>query len=214
MNNSIEIIELDNNASQSKILHLLKTQGELTAGQIAKLLGMTSMGARQHMEQMEQKGLLAHQFIAEGKGRPKKKWYLTKKAHSQFPDTHPALLVNLLGHIQRELGDDMLENLITIREREMLTSYQQQLNQLKSVRDKLSKLAEIRSNEGYMAEVVEENGQLLFVENNCPICSAATQCQQFCRSEFNIFQQVLGCEIERTDYILQGARRCAYLIHV
>ncbi|TQV88647.1 helix-turn-helix transcriptional regulator [Aliikangiella coralliicola] len=212
MNTSDNKTSNENNASQSKILHLLKTRGELTAGQVAEILKMTSMGARQHLENMEHQGLLEHQFIAEGRGRPKKKWYLTRKAQSQFPNTHSALLVNLLGHIQQELGENALDNLITIREKEMRDSYQQQLAQFETVPEKLSKLAEIRTNEGYMAEVVEEDGQLFLVENNCPICSAATQCQQFCRSELSIFKQVLGCKIERTEYILEGARRCAYRV--
>jgi predicted ArsR family transcriptional regulator len=52
------------------------------------------------------------------------------------------------------------------------------------------------------------------VENHCPICAAATACQGFCRSELAIFREMLGptCDIERTEHIIQGARRCAYLI--
>jgi predicted ArsR family transcriptional regulator len=52
------------------------------------------------------------------------------------------------------------------------------------------------------------------MENHCPICAAATLCQSFCRSELEIFQDVLGpgARVERTDHILAGARRCAYRI--
>ena len=47
-----------------------------------------------------------------------------------------------------------------------------------------------------------------------PICAAAAACQGFCRSELQIFQAVLGEDVQvtRTEHILSGARRCAYRI--
>lgn len=200
------------NASQNKLLYLLKTRGALTANEVSEQLRMTSMGARQHMQALEEKGLISHQFITAGKGRPKKKWHLTTHGESLFPDGHSSLLVNILGHMQTQLGESAMDQLIIAREKEMLSLYQSQLSKLKTTKAKLNKLALIRSNEGYMAEVVEENGKVLLVENHCPICAAANQCQQFCRSELSIFQQVLGCNVERVEYILEGARRCAYQI--
>ena len=55
---------------------------------------------------------------------------------------------------------------------------------------------------------------LMFYENHCPICEAATSCQSFCRSELAIFNEVLGDEVtvERHEHIVEGARRCSYLI--
>ena len=200
------------NASQNKLLYLLKTRGALTAGEVSAQLQMTSMGARQHMQALEDQGLISHQFVTAGKGRPKKKWLLTAAGESLFPDGHSGLLVNILGHLQQQLGESAMDKLIVAREKEMLALYQNQLSKLKTVKAKLNKLAQIRSSEGYMAEVVEENGKTLLVENHCPICAAASQCQQFCRSELAIFQQVLGCEVVRVEYILEGARRCAYQI--
>ena len=205
-------LDISINANQNKLLYLLKTRGALTAIEVSEQLQMTSMGARQHMQVLQDKGLIDHQFVAEGKGRPKKKWQLTAKGESLFPDGHSGLLVNLLGHMQDQLGNSALEQIIVAREKEMLRLYQTQLDKLKTPKAKLNKLAQIRSNEGYMAEVVEENGKTMLIENHCPICAAASQCQQFCRSELSIFQQVLGCKVERVEYILEGARRCAYQI--
>ena len=54
----------------------------------------------------------------------------------------------------------------------------------------------------------------LLVENHCPICSAAAQCQGLCAAELAVFRAVLGpdVDVERTDHILAGARRCAYRV--
>ena len=58
------------------------------------------------------------------------------------------------------------------------------------------------------------DGSYLLVENHCPICAAATECQGLCRAELDIFRSVLGGDVEvtRVDHILSGARRCAYRV--
>ncbi|HEX8405442.1 MAG TPA: hypothetical protein VF670_12545, partial [Duganella sp.] len=44
--------------------------------------------------------------------------------------------------------------------------------------------------------------------------AAARKCQQFCRSELDLFQRVLGadCTVGRVEHMLDGARRCVYVI--
>jgi len=53
-----------------------------------------------------------------------------------------------------------------------------------------------------------------FIENHCPICAAARRCQNFCRSELQLFQSLFAeqASVTREDYILDGARRCSYRI--
>jgi len=112
-------------------------------------------------------------------------------------------------------GDDGMERLIRHREQSTLAAYRVELKSSRSLKDRVRALAELRAREGYMAEWSETKpGKYLLIENHCPICAAATLCQGFCRSELEIFQDVLGpgARVERTDHILAGARRCAYRI--
>jgi predicted ArsR family transcriptional regulator len=75
-------------------------------------------------------------------------------------------------------------------------------------------LAQARDSEGYMAQVQPQgDGSFLLVENHCPICAAARECQGFCRSELALFQRALpGSTVERAEHLLSGARRCVYKI--
>ena len=200
--------------SQAKILHLIKKQGDITATQISQQIEMTSMGARQHLESLENQGYIQHLFKKEGRGRPKKYWQITNKGQSQFPDGHAYLLANLLGHMKVQLGSEAVDRLITCREKDMLQVYQSVLETSPLLEDKLNQLAKIRSSEGYMAHIEKNDDGWLLIENHCPICSAASQCQQFCRSEKRIFETVLQANVERTEYILEGDRRCCYRITV
>ncbi|MCW9688503.1 hypothetical protein [Proteus terrae] len=62
-------------------------------------------------------------------------------------------------------------------------------------------------------EQVKDN-EYLFIEDHCPICAAAKVCQGFCNTEKELFSETLGVEIQRVEYILEGARRCAYRIKI
>ena len=114
-----------------------------------------------------------------------------------------------------EFGDEGVDRLIGARERHMLAQYTDRLAGETDLQDRIAALAAARSEEGYMAEsFADGDGGFTLVEHHCPICAAATECQNFCRSELEIFQQVLGPDatVERTDHLLAGARRCAYRI--
>ncbi len=52
------------------------------------------------------------------------------------------------------------------------------------------------------------------IENHCPICAAAEACQGLCAGELKLFRAVLGpgVAVERTEHLLDGARRCVYLV--
>ena len=66
-----------------------------------------------------------------------------------------------------------------------------------------------------LAEMEKQaDGSFLLVENHCPICAAATECQGFCKSELDVFRRTLGPgrTVERVEHALAGARRCVYRI--
>nr|MDJ0635647.1 hypothetical protein [Xenococcaceae cyanobacterium MO_188.B29] len=59
-----------------------------------------------------------------------------------------------------------------------------------------------------------DDGSFLLIENHCPICAAAIACTGLCQREQEIFQTVLGenIDIARTEHIVAGERRCVYRI--
>ncbi|TCI05167.1 transcriptional regulator [Corallincola luteus] len=200
-------------ASADKLLYLLKTRGALTAQQCGEILEMTSMGARKHLQQLAAQALVSYEDIASKKGRPNRFWQLSEKGHARFPDRHADLTLQLIDSVKAVFGDDGLDQLIAKRETELTAAYLAALSDL-PLAQRVQKLAALREKEGYMASVQQiENGWLL-IEDHCPICAAAQQCQGFCRAELRLFQTCIGEHgtVERTEYLLEGARRCAYQI--
>lgn len=198
-----------------QILFLLKTRGPRTAQQLADLLGLTSMGARRQLEAAEQKGLAGHEDVADKAGRPSRRWRLTAAGHARFPDRHSDLTVNLIRQARAVFGEEGLERLIAAREQATEAHYRMEVDSAAGLPARAAALAAAREAEGYMAETeVRGDGSVLLIENHCPICAAATECQKFCRSELEIFQRVMGqgCSVERAEHLLSGARRCVYVI--
>ena len=203
------------NASEQKIRHLLKSRGPQTASQAGAVLSITMAGAQQNLAKLAVAGLIEAEERKHGRGRPRRYWRLTDSGHGRFPDRHSDLTLELLQATGAVFGDDGMERLIRHREQSTLAAYRVELKSSRSLKDRVRALAELRAREGYMAEWSETKpGKYLLMENHCPICAAATLCQSFCRSELEIFQDVLGpgARVERTDHILAGARRCAYRI--
>ncbi|WP_268036103.1 helix-turn-helix transcriptional regulator [Algoriphagus sp. PAP.12] len=199
---------------QDRILMFLKMKGQGNAQQISDEFSITKEGARKHLMKMEAEGLLKQEIKKEGVGRPVVLFSLTEKGFSRFPDSHAMITVQLLKSIKNLLGENALDLLINDRETFTYQIYSQQMNQEKTLERKLSVLAEKRSKEGYMAEWKKENGSYFLIENHCPICAAAKECQLFCRSELKNFRELLGpdYQIQRVEYILGEGTRCVYKI--
>lgn len=198
----------------NRILILIKTDGPQLAAAIGDALGISGEAARQQLSKMAEEGLVEPVTVAAaGRGRPRQLWHLTASGNRQFPDGHAELTANLLGTLVEQLGPAALDTVISAREAETLQRYRQELGKAHDLASRVEALAAIRTREGYMADQWQEaDGSFMLVENHCPICAAATACAGFCRSELETFRAVLGADVERSEHILLGARRCAYRI--
>ena len=200
--------------SSEQILFLLKTRGPQTAQQVADAQGLTSMGARRQLEAALEKGLVEFEDVADKVGRPARRWLLTAAGHARFPDRHADLTLQLIGQARAVFGEEGLERLIAAREVAIEAHYRMQVDDQQGLAARVDALARARDAEGYMADTeVQADGSVLLIENHCPICAAATECQNFCRSELQLFRACVEglATVERTEHLLSDGSRCAYL---
>ncbi|MCG8593844.1 MAG: transcriptional regulator [Kiloniellales bacterium] len=194
---------------------MLKRRGPLTATEIAETLSLTAMAVRQHLYALQAETLVAYSAQPRPIGRPAKLWRLTEASDRFFPDAHAELTVDLIAAVREAFGAEGMDRLLAIRTRDQIAAYGQRIGGRRALAERLEALAAIRSEEGYMAEVQKaEDGAFLLIENHCPICHAAAACTGLCAAELSVFQAVLGedVEVRRSDHILAGARRCAYVV--
>ncbi|MGR5134806.1 helix-turn-helix transcriptional regulator [Vibrio alfacsensis] len=197
-----------------RILQIVKRDGSVTAKQLSSELEMTTMGARQHLQGLEDDGILSINDVKVKVGRPTRHWSLTQKGHEQFTDRHGELTIQFIEAVEHIFGKEGLNKVTSEREKLTLQHYQQRLQTCDSLESKLKMLVSLREKEGYMAELEQDEQGFILIENHCPICKAATRCPSLCLSELNVFQTLLGhdAKIERTEHIVSGQRRCVYRI--
>lgn len=201
--------------THDQILMLLKTRGPQTAQALAGLVGLTAMGVRRQLEAAVDDGLVRFLDSPGKVGRPVRRWMLTDSGHARYPDRHAELTLDLIQGVRTLFGDTGLEKLIAMREDASERAYRERIDSRAPLDDRVAALAAARSFEGYMADSEPRiDGSVLLHENHCPICTAAQACQQFCRSELEVFRRVLGpgTVVVRIEHQLEGARRCTYLV--
>ena len=200
--------------SKRRLIDHLK-RGAATAPQLAEAFGLTDTAIRQHLESLEEAGLVTKRAVRpSGRGRPAVRWALTDATRGVFPDRHGDLTIELIASIREALGERALAKVIDARAAHQLRSYRNELDRLSSVRVKVRRLAELRTAEGYMAEASSEGDGFVLTEHHCPVCAAASTCQNLCRSELAVFQAALGADVAvtREQHLLSGDERCTYRI--
>jgi predicted ArsR family transcriptional regulator len=201
--------------NSSRLLYTLKSRGPLATSALARALGITVVGTRQHLAKLHAEGLVAFDDPAGEIGRPKRFWRLTAKGHARFPDTHGDLTVNLIGGIRELFGEAGLDRLIAARQKSAVAAYRSALEPCAGLEERVRTVTRLRSEEGYMAEFeAESDGSFLLIENHCPICAAAKTCQGFCRSELELFRAAFGARtsVTRQEHLLSDGRRCVYRV--
>ena len=201
-------------ATRRHIIDHLKRMPGSAVRDLASSAGITTVGARQHLNALESQGL-AESTIDEpvGRGRPATLWALTPLADELFPDHHDELTVELIDAVRVAGGEDGLARVLNARTARQLESLERTLPRQGLTR-KVEALAEHRTKEGYLAEMVDNDDDLLLIEHHCPVRAAAASCDGLCRAELELFRTALGGDVtvERTEHALAGDTRCVYRI--
>jgi predicted ArsR family transcriptional regulator len=216
VNNNASIKQdLADDCTTRGILTILKEKGPTDANTLAELLCISAPGIRQHLYDLQEKKLVNFAEEARPMGRPAKIWQLTEKANSCFPDNHAAISLSLLQSAKAAFGTEGLCKLLAQYAKDQVRTYRERTKCCKSLTDRLNTLAACRCEEGYMAELgADQDGNILFIENHCPISCAAQTCSEICDGELNMFRDILGTGtcVERIEHMVNGNRRCVYRI--
>jgi DeoR family suf operon transcriptional repressor len=204
------------NTKQDILTALLK-QGQLTAHDLAVHLDMTPQGVRRHLKDLETEGLIMHETMSAGMGRPNHLYALSADGRKQFPDRYDSFSIDLLDTLAKTVGQEQMASILRQQWQQKAEEYRDRVGD-GTLEERVRKLVEIRQSEGYMAEchlVEPENPAAGFVltEYNCAIAQIATSYPSVCGNELEMFAIALpDCQVERTHWLVGGEHRCGYLI--
>lgn len=202
-------------STRRAIINQLKEHAGMDVVALSAHFSLSGMAIRQHLNALQEEGLVTYEEEARPMGRPTKLWRLTPAADRFFPSGYSDLSISLINSMKEAFGSEGMDKLLTVRNKKMQEKYLEYIGDTSVIQERLEKLAEVRTSEGYMAEIKQEDdGSLLFIEKHCPICEAAAACTGLCKNELQLFHHVLGNDVtvERVEYILAGGRSCVYRI--
>jgi len=207
---------IENQSTRAQLLHMLKVSGPLMVSEMAGRLGITEMAVRRHLSAMERDGLVGTTLVRQAMGRPSHAYSLTEKAQGLFPSNYHVLALDLLEELEAELNDSGAVKRIFDRRRVKLVRRYRDRMPDGDLREKVRSLAEIQNESGYMADWAagsgEAEGAFILDEYNCPIAQVAGRYGHACRSELELFRELLDADVERVECIAENGRRCRYLI--
>jgi predicted ArsR family transcriptional regulator len=216
---SIKIKNLDNIADgfsepKKKLLYYLKIMQQAGLEELANIMKMSRMGVHKHLALLQKRGLVEGIETRERVGRPRMIYQLTSQSKTVFPKSYSAIATHAFDFIEKNMGKEAVEKVLRERQSELFDLYYRRIKDLdfdKGVKE----LARIRDEEGYMAESKRESrrgGKYVLLEYNCPIIHIAEKHWEACSTESELFEKLLGANIETTHRAAKGDLICKFVI--
>jgi predicted ArsR family transcriptional regulator len=199
------------------ILIRLRHEGPSSPDQLANHLGLSRTGVLQQLHALEAAGLVTHQSVRHGVGRPRHVYDVAEAAQDLFPNNYDGFANGLLAAIRSIGGDELVANVFDERRRltneRLRTRLEERLPADAPIADRARELAVIQDEQGYLAEVVlSADGSVRLVERNCAIHRVVAGDEAACQAELDLFTELLGTEVVRETHIASGDRCCTYLV--
>lgn len=205
--------QLQKGSTREAILNMLRSKGKLSIQAIAKQLDLTGMAVRRHMHELERQHIVKVEAVVSGKGRPTHQYSLTEAAEQLFPRNYQMLTLDLLQELSEdETTKPFIEKMFQGRKQKLYARYASKMDDF-TLAERVLELTNIQTAAGYMAEATNDEEHYYIAEYNCPIKGVADQYQHACQCELELFAELLQAQVERTECITNGEKRCLYKIN-
>ena len=199
---------------KKKLLYYLKVMQQAGLEELAKAMKISRMAVHKHLALLQERGLVMSVETTGHVGRPRMIYKLTSQSKTIFPKSYSAIATHALDFIERNMGKAAVGKVLRERQSELFDQYYKRLRNLEFDK-KVKELANIRDEEGYMAESRREPknyGRHVLLEYNCPILHIAEKHWEACSTETELFENLLGADIETTHRAAKGDLICKFVI--
>lgn len=124
--------------SKWTILRLINKKETVQVGDLEEVtdLGITTL--REHLEDLESRGLVDYEKESEGRGRPKHIYFLTDRAKTLFPSPDDSLSNILFKVLKKSLAPEEVNKILQDTLIEYLNSTNQQIRTILEEHDELN----------------------------------------------------------------------------
>jgi predicted ArsR family transcriptional regulator len=214
MSSNLENIADGFSEPKKKLLYYLKIMQQAGLEELANVMKISRMAVHKHLALLQKRGLVEGVETRGRIGRPRMVYQLTSQSKTVFPKSYSAIATHALDFIERNMGKNAVEKVLRERQSELFDEYYKRLKDL-DFDKQVKELARIRDGEGYIAESKRESKsgrKYVLLEYNCPIIHIAEKHWEACSAETELFEKLLGADIETTHRAAKGDLICKFII--
>ncbi len=219
ISNNLENISDGFSEPKKKLLYYLKVMQQAGLEELANVMKISRMAVHKHLAILQNRGLVESiEVRGNVVGRPRMVYQLTSQSKTVFPKSYSAIATHALDFIERNMGKEGVEKVLRERQSDLFEQYYKRLKNL-DFDKQVKELARIRDEEGYIAESKKESkksddsgGKYVILEYNCPIIHIAEKHWEACSTESELFEKLLGADIETTHRVAKGDSICKFVI--
>ncbi len=196
------------------VLAFLKHRHGGAVADVAAHLRISYEGARQHLKQLENEGLIERRLVRPGRaaaGRPVSRYALTPSGDHVFPKYYDQLAVELIDTLVGRLGTPALKQVLGALTDNRVRAWAPRL-QGKSLQERVAALQAVyRDGDPYMSVETGRDG-IRLIERNCPFLNVASRRPALCSVTVRALERLLGVRVVREERFQSGHGRCAFRV--
>lgn len=204
-------------ASWALILEALKVSDGMPVSDLARELGMSYMGVKQHCVKLTEMGFLEEWRVPREQkeaGRPEKLYRIKEKCESLFPEAGVELTLAMMGGVKAIYGDSAPEKLLFYYFEQLREQWKSKVRVGKSMVEKATRLADLREKAGWFNRCHYGSTTGFRIEEfHSPMAKIYAKYPNAVRMELQMMEQLLGTKVLRTMLSIgKGRRRVVYEI--
>lgn len=210
MNSQRELTHMER-GTRWLILQEVNRKGRAGVEELAQSLGVRPSTIHHHLPKLEREGLIRTQAERHGQGRPRLVCALTDQGQALFPQGYRWLVQELLETIATVEGRDRLDSIFQQVGERLAARYRPRVEG-RGMEDRVQAVAEVLTELGFETIPTRAEHGFCLCDENCPVLKIAERYPQVCAMEQRLISTLLGADIQRAQYRLEGAPVCTYLV--
>lgn len=204
-------------ASWALILEAIKMSDGMPVSDLARDLGMSYMGVKQHCVKLAELGYLEEWRVPRAKkevGRPEKLYRLRPKCDGLFPEAGVGLTLAVLQGVKQLYGESAPEKLLFHHFQQLREQWQPKVRAGKSMVEKATRFVDLRDKAGWFSKCHYDPETGFRVEEfHTPLAKIYAEYPSAVRMEVQMMEQLLGTKVVRNEVATgKGRKRVVYEI--
>jgi predicted ArsR family transcriptional regulator len=206
--------------TRSRVLHMVSSDGPVTAAELGRALTLTPAAVRRHLDALVEQGtVVEHEPTASrrGRGRPARAYVVSDAGHRSLEGDYDSLAVEVLRYLEGTAGAQAVADFARSRVAGVEQRYADRLAEAGTdPTARASALVDALSADGFAATArpVGAGGLtgIQLCQGHCPVQHVATEFPAFCEAETDAFSRLLGVHVQRLATLAGGDHVCTTFV--